>query len=189
VAHFSGATLLPSGRVALILHAVDLLRTAFARPAGPSLLEQRATVPAQARRLLVVDDSVTTRTLVKSILEGAGYAVQAAADGAEAWQLLQERGADLVVADVEMPRMDGFDLTATIRRSPRFRQLPVILVTALDSEEDRLRGMEAGADAYLIKSAFDQKRLLETVYQLLPSDPESAPPVRPASTRDSKEIR
>jgi two-component system chemotaxis sensor kinase CheA len=63
--------------------------------------------------------------------------------------------------------MDGFDLTATIRRSPRFRQLPVILVTALDSEQDRRRGLEAGADAYLVKSAFDQKNLLQTVSQLL----------------------
>jgi len=167
VRHFSGATLLPSGRIALILNAADLLRTAFDRVAGPALAEQLAAHASEAKRLLVVDDSVTTRTLVKSILEVAGYDVQAAADGSEAWQLLQERGADLVVADVEMPRMDGFDLTATIRRSPRFRQLPIILVTALESEQDRARGLEAGADAYLIKSAFDQKNLLETVSQLL----------------------
>jgi two-component system chemotaxis sensor kinase CheA len=167
VRHFSGGTLLPSGRVALILNAADLLRTALGRAAAPALVEQLTARVAEARRLLVVDDSVTTRTLVKSILESAGYAVQAAADGAEAWQLLQERGADLVVSDVEMPRMDGFDLTATIRRSPRFRQLPVILVTALESEHDRQKGMEAGADAYLVKSAFDQKHLLETVSQLL----------------------
>jgi two-component system chemotaxis sensor kinase CheA len=167
VLHFSGATLLPSGRVALILNAADLLRTALGRPVGPSVSEQLSAPTIEAKRLLVVDDSLTTRTLVKSILEAAGYSVQAAADGSEAWQLLQERGADLVVADVEMPRMDGFDLTATIRRSPRFRQLPVILVTALDSEQDRRRGLEAGADAYLIKSAFDQRHLLETVSQLL----------------------
>jgi two-component system chemotaxis sensor kinase CheA len=167
VLHFSGATLMPSGRVALILNAADLLRSALGRESGPALIEQLTARVAEARRLLVVDDSVTTRTLVKSILEGAGYAVQAAADGAEAWQLLQERGADLVVSDVEMPRMDGFDLTATIRKSVRFRELPVILVTALESEQDRQRGMEAGADAYLTKSAFDQKHLLETVSQLL----------------------
>jgi two-component system chemotaxis sensor kinase CheA len=175
VLHFSGATLLPSGRVALILNVGDLVRSALSRPAGPSLADQVATRRAEPRRLLVVDDSVTTRTLVKSILEGDGYAVQAAADGAEAWQLLQERGADLVVSDVEMPRMDGFDLTATIRRSARFRHLPVILVTALESEEDRMRGMEAGADAYLMKSAFDQTRLLETVHQLIPDTPEPTP--------------
>jgi two-component system chemotaxis sensor kinase CheA len=167
VRHFSGATLLPSGRVALILNAGDLVQTALSREAGPALGEQLTPRSADARRLLVVDDSVTTRTLVKSILEAAGYAVQAAADGSEAWQLLQERGADLVVADVEMPRMDGFDLTANIRRSPRFRQLPVVLVTALDSEQDRARGLEAGADAYLVKSAFDQRHLLETISQLL----------------------
>jgi two-component system chemotaxis sensor kinase CheA len=167
VRHFSGATLLPSGRIALILNGADLLRTALARAPGPRLADQLAAPIPDPKRLIVVDDSVTTRTLVKTILEAAGYAVQAAADGSEAWQLLQERGADLIVADVEMPRMDGIDLTATIRRSPRFRALPVILVTALDSEQDRRRGLEAGADAYLIKSAFDQKSLLETVSQLL----------------------
>jgi two-component system chemotaxis sensor kinase CheA len=167
VRHFGGATLLPSGRIALILNAAELLRTAFQRTSSASLAQRLTTRAPDRKRLLVVDDSVTTRTLVKSILEAAGYAVQAAADGNEAWQLLQERGADLVVSDVEMPRMDGFDLTAAIRRSPRFRQLPVILVTALESEVDRMRGMEAGADAYLPKSAFDQRNLLETVSQLL----------------------
>jgi two-component system chemotaxis sensor kinase CheA len=167
VRHFGGATLLPSGRIALILNAAELLTTAFGRTAGASLAQRLTAHAPDRKRLLVVDDSVTTRTLVKTILEAAGYAVQAAADGSEAWQLLQERGADLVVSDVEMPRMDGFDLTAAIRRSPRFRQLPVILVTALESEADRVRGMDAGADAYLPKSAFDQRNLLETVSQLL----------------------
>jgi two-component system chemotaxis sensor kinase CheA len=110
---------------------------------------------------------VTTRTLEKTVLEAAGYDVITASDGAEAWHLLQERGADLVLSDVEMPRMDGFMLTEAVRGSRRFRDLPVILLTALDNERDRARGLEVGADAYLVKSAFDQTVLLTTLEQLL----------------------
>src|SRR5207302_2002343 len=84
--------------------------------------------PAARKRLLIADDSVTTRALVRSILEGAGYEVTAAPDGKAAWEALQQQGADLQVSDVEMPRMDGFTLTETVRRSPRFRELPVVLV-------------------------------------------------------------
>ena len=115
----------------------------------------------------MVDDSLTTRTLVRSILESAGYDVRSAADGEEAWRLLQETGADAVVADVEMPNMDGIALTEAIRGSKRFRSLPVVLVTARESDHDRARGLEAGADAYLIKSGFDQRDLLAVIGQLL----------------------
>ncbi|MGH7821770.1 MAG: response regulator, partial [Candidatus Binatia bacterium] len=123
--------------------------------------------PEARKRLLLVDDSVTTRSLEKSILEAAGYEVVVAADGAEAWRLIQEKGVDLVVADVEMPRMDGFALTEAIRASKRVGDLPVVLVTALESDKDKARGLEVGADAYLLKSAFDQRQLLETIAQLL----------------------
>jgi len=168
VRHFAGATLLPTGRVALILSAADLidgaLRRAPGRPLGAAL-EEKAEAPK--KRLIVVEDSVTTRSLVKSILEAAGYDVFGAADGAEGWQRLQEQEADLVVADVEMPRMDGFQLTEAIRGSKRFRDLPVVLVTALETDKDKARGLEAGADAYLPKSTFDQTALLETIKQLL----------------------
>lgn len=168
VRHFAGATVLPSGRLALILAAADLVQTALGRGPGRALapaLEDQAA--AAKRRVLVVDDSVTTRSLEKSMLEAAGYEVLAASDGAEAWELLQERGADLVVADVEMPRMDGFALTEAIRGSARFRDLPVVLVTSLEAERDKARGLEAGADAYLPKSAFDHTELLQVIVQLL----------------------
>ena len=92
-------------------------------------------------RLLVVDDSLTTRALEKSILEAAGYEVTVAADGAAAWQLLQERGTDLLVSDVDMPRMDGVALTEAVRGSKRFADLPVVLVTARETEADRARGI------------------------------------------------
>ena len=168
VRHVSGATVLPDGRVALILNAGELLRSAAAAAPAASLSSTLEGPAVRARkRLLVVDDSITTRTLVRSILDAAGYAVTVASDGAEAWRTLQESGADLVVADVEMPRLDGVALTQAIRASKRFRDLPVVLVTAMESEADRARGIEAGADAYLLKSAFDQARLLDTIRQLL----------------------
>jgi two-component system chemotaxis sensor kinase CheA len=166
--YVSGATILPSGRIALVLSPAELVRDVVARPAATSLVEDVVTLaPMAAKRLILADDSVTTRTLEKSILEAAGYEVLTAVDGTDAWHLLQDKGADLVVSDVEMPKMDGFSLTETIRGSKRFHGLPVVLVTALETDRDRARGLQAGADAYLPKSTFDQKALLETIRQLL----------------------
>lgn len=162
----SGVTVLPSGRLSLILSPSVLVARARATSRAPALFAD-AIAEQRARRVLLVDDSLTTRTLERSILESAGYVVLVAADGVEAWALLQERGADVVVSDVEMPRMDGFTLTETIRSSPRFRETPVVLVTGLARAEDRARGMEVGANAYLVKSAFDQANLLETILQVL----------------------
>lgn len=164
----SGATLLASGRIALVLNAANVVRAALSQvsPRGLPVAATGEAAPPR-KRLLVADDSVTTRTLEKSILEAAGYEVLTASDGLAAWQLLQEHGADLLVSDVEMPRMDGFTLAATVRGSPRFHELPVVLVTARETEEDRKRGIEAGANAYLVKSGFDQRNLLETIGQLL----------------------
>ena len=168
IAHVGGATILPDGQVGLVLNAAELVQRAIeGAQAGRLAADATPAAAGAAKRLLVVDDSVTIRTLVKSILEAAGYDVMAAPDGAEAWAMLLEKGADLVVSDVEMPRMDGFTLTETIRASPRFRRLPVILVTAMESEADKARGLAAGADAYRIKSGFDQSDLLATIRQLL----------------------
>jgi two-component system chemotaxis sensor kinase CheA len=168
VKHVSGGTILPDGRVALILNATDLVQHALSLPATTGLPDAGAIAPRSARkRLLVADDSITVRTLQKNILESAGYDVMAAVDGMEAWHLLSENGADLVVSDVEMPRMNGFSLTEAIRDSRRFRELPVILVTAMESDADKTRGLAAGADAYCLKSAFDQKDLLATIARLL----------------------
>jgi two-component system chemotaxis sensor kinase CheA len=119
------------------------------------------------KRLLVADDSVTTRTLEKAILEEAGYEVRLAADGHQAWRILQKESIDLVVADVEMPGMDGFTLTETLRHSTVLPRIPVVLVTSLSSDKDRARGLEAGADAYIVKSGFDRSTLLQAVGQLL----------------------
>ncbi len=168
VRHVSGSTILPSGQIALVLNAAHLIRGGIGLGSGSaSTRSANGATPKVRKRLLVADDSVTTRTLVESILKGAGYEVNVAVDGEDAWNRLQEQGADLLVSDVEMPRKDGFELTETIRRSERFRDLPVVLFTSRANERDRARGIEVGADAYIVKSAFDQKDLLQAVQQLL----------------------
>jgi two-component system chemotaxis sensor kinase CheA len=159
---------LPSGALALILNAAALVRRALTKGRAPALTPlNQAAGELSRKRLLVVDDIVTTRTLVKSVLGAAGYDVLTAVDGVDAWRVLQEQGADVVVTDIEMPRMDGFELTRQIRASDRFRNLPVVLVTGLESQLDRQRGVQAGADAYIIKSAFDQRSLCEAIGRLL----------------------
>jgi two-component system chemotaxis sensor kinase CheA len=167
----SGAVLLSSGKIALVLDpgAVLAAGLAAAGRAGTALTAAEAPVKARST-VLVVDDSITTRTLEQSILEAAGYDVVAATDGADAWKALQERGADAVVADVDMPRMDGFALCEAIRGSKRFRRLPVVLVTALETPGHRERGLAVGADAYIGKSSFDQRHLVDTLAQLLGDD-------------------
>ena len=108
-----------------------------------------------------------TRTIERSILDAAGYETLVAADGAEALSLLRSEAVDLVISDVEMPRLDGFGLTSEIRRDDRLRHIPMILVTSLASQQHRERGVEVGADAYIVKSEFDQGELLEVVGRLL----------------------
>jgi two-component system chemotaxis sensor kinase CheA len=163
----SGATLLPSGRVALLLNTPRLAQAADRQPRRPLARAAAASDHPPSPRLLVAEDSMTTRMLMKSILEAHGYDVVLAVDGDDAWRKLQELPCDLLISDVDMPGRNGFDLTEAVRASPRLRSLPVVLLTARDSDEDKARGVRARADAYLVKSAFDQRHLLETIGQLL----------------------
>ena len=117
--------------------------------------------------ILVVDDSLTTRALEKSVLEANGYRVRLSVDGLDALEQLHAEPADLVVVDVEMPRMDGFELTRSMKAHQELRAIPVILVTSRDTDEDKRRGLSAGADAYIVKQRFDQRELLDTIGQLL----------------------
>jgi two-component system, chemotaxis family, sensor kinase CheA len=165
----SAVAVLPAGELAVVLSSSELVDVAHGRAVAQASAPRRAEAPV--RRLLLADDAATTRALTRSILEASGYEVVVAADGEQAWGLLQQGGADLVLSDVEMPRMNGFDLTRAIRQSPRFGRLPVILLTALESEADRARGLEAGADAYLVKSTFDQRVLVDTISELLEEVP------------------
>ena len=164
----AGATILPTGGIALLLSVGELIRAALDRPTKGSVVASFAeSRPRRQARILVVDDSLTTRTLERSVLESVGHRVLTAGNGEEAWRLLQEQEIDLVVSDVEMPHMDGFTLTENIRQSRRLGKLPVVLVTGLASDHDRTRGAQAGADAYLVKSSFDQSALLSLVARLL----------------------
>ena len=121
---------------------------------------------AGKKRVLVVDDSITTRALI-DIVEDGGFDAVAARDGAEAMRILRESRFDLVVSDVQMPNLDGFGLTEAMRKTPDLARIPVVLVTSLEGESDRLRGLEAGANAYLGKSAFDHRTLIEVIGGLL----------------------
>ena len=166
VRNIAGATVLGSGQVAPVLNVADLLKSA--RKAGSTVTRPvPAAQPVQAPKVLVAEDSITSRMLLKSILESAGYAVKTAVDGMEAFALLRAEKFDLVVSDVEMPRLNGFDLTARIRADPKLAELPVVLVTALERPEDRERGVDAGANAYITKGRFDQNDLLDALRRLL----------------------
>ncbi len=168
VRNVAGAAVLAQGKVVTILHPGDLLISASKGVAVPAAIEQPAeTAEAVRRTVLVVEDSITARSLLKNILETAGYQVVTALDGIDALTQLRTAEIDLVVSDVDMPRMNGFDLTVKIRASREFAELPVVLVTSLDTREDKERGIEAGANAYVVKSSFDQSNLLEVVKRLI----------------------
>jgi two-component system chemotaxis sensor kinase CheA len=114
-----------------------------------------------------VEDSALVRAMEKRILEDAGYEVVAAADGVDALNALGRRSFAAVVSDINMPNMDGLTLTARIRQESRYKDLPVILVTSLASDDDKRRGLEVGANAYIPKPSFDQRVLLETLKRLI----------------------
>lgn len=163
-----GATVLGTGQVVPILNVPDLIESAVAGNgvvARPGAAAPQASAKKQS--VLVAEDSITSRILIKNILETAGYRVETAVDGVDGLTKLRSGDFDLVVSDVEMPRMDGFGLTAQVRADKKLGELPVILVTALDSREDRERGVDAGANAYIVKSSFDQSNLLEVVRRLI----------------------
>jgi two-component system, chemotaxis family, sensor kinase CheA len=168
VRNIAGAAVLGTGRVVPILNVLDLLKSAVRATGAPVRVEARAEPEEAGRRgILVVEDSITSRTLLKNILESAGYQVKIAVDGLDGLAQLQTEEFDLVVSDVEMPRMNGFELTAKVRADKRLADLPVVLVTALASNEDRARGIDVGASAYIIKSSFDQSNLLEVIRRLV----------------------
>jgi two-component system, chemotaxis family, sensor kinase CheA len=165
VLNVAAAGLLGNGELALVLRPSDVLQSIHIRQTEgvqqPSRREDRQL------KLLVVDDSITTRTMERNMFEAAGYRVLTAANGLEAWQVLQSEGVDLVVSDVDMPVMDGFELTTRIREDSARADLPVVLVTALEAREDKERGLRVGANAYVLKSTFDQSNLLEIIGRLV----------------------
>lgn len=167
VRNILGASILATGNVAPVLNISDLLKSAVKASAAPARLPLPEKAKVKKKSILVVEDSITARTLLKNILESAGYRVKTSVDGVDGFTALKTQDFDLVVSDVDMPRMNGFDLTAKIRDDRKMGELPVILVTALESREHRERGIEVGANAYIVKSSFDQSNLLETIKRLI----------------------
>jgi two-component system chemotaxis sensor kinase CheA len=159
VRRLAGAAVLDDGRVVSVLQPGELI--------GAQGAPEEAKA-APRLRVVVADDSLSTRAAAKSILEIAGYTVLPAADGQEAFDLAREKGCDLVVSDVQMPRMDGLELTRRLKGHPALARVPVILVTSLDGPEDRAAGLKAGADGYLVKREVARGALLELVRRLLP---------------------
>lgn len=162
----SGGVILDDGGIAFVLNVTEIFD-------APRQAESPASLPspAPARReaplsILVVDDSLTTRTLEKSILEANGYRVQVAVDGMEALAKLRSGNFGLVITDVEMPRLDGFGLLAAMKKDARLARVPVIVVTSLDRREDQKRGLDLGADSYIVKRKFDQEELLAAIRQI-----------------------
>ncbi len=169
VRNIAGATVLGTGQVVPVLNVRDLVKSAIqvsatARsPAAPPV----ETEDVGGKSVLVVEDSITARMLLKNLLEAAGYCVRTAVDGVDALGQLRHGAVDVVVSDVDMPRMNGFDLTTQLRGDTKFADVPVVLVTGLESREDRERGLAVGANAYLVKSRFDQSDLLEVLRRLV----------------------
>ena len=168
IPNISGATILGNGQVVPILNVNDLISTASGRSISFAMAKalDAKKHPLQ-KSVLIVEDSFTSRTLLKNILESSGYRVSTAIDGEDGFQQLKTRDFDAVVSDVEMPKMNGFELTQKIRGDDVLSRKPVVLVTGLDSREDREKGVDAGADAYIVKTSFDQSNLLEVLARLV----------------------
>lgn len=165
VRNVSGATILATEEVCTILNPQDLLKSV--QKGRGTTTSQQFLQELKKPVILLVEDSITIRTQVKRILEGAGYDVTAAVDGLDGFNKLKSRNFDAVVSDVQMPNLDGLALTAKIRQQKEYTELPIILVTTLADDEDKKRGADAGADAYLTKGNFDQKLLLDTLKKLI----------------------
>jgi two-component system chemotaxis sensor kinase CheA len=164
--NISGATILGTGEVCMVLNPSDLFKSA--RKAIVSVTVKELTEQAQVKqKILLVEDSIPIRTQMKRILETAGYEVTAAVDGADGFHKLRAGSFKAVVSDVQMPNLDGLGLTAKIRHFPEYKDLPVILVTTLASQEDKRQGAEAGANAYITKGDFEQGVLLDTLRRLI----------------------
>lgn len=166
VRNVAGATVLQDGRVAPVLNVTDLLQ-GLSSPARARGRPERAAGGERRRRVLVVEDSITSRSLFKGILEAAGYSVTTAVDGIDAFLKLEAEPVDLIVTDVDMPRLNGLELTARVRADKRFAELPVIVISSLGSPQDVERGVEVGANAYMVKSEFDQRGMLDAVRRLI----------------------
>ncbi len=160
----AGYSVLTSGNPVCVLDGEYLIEAAHQYN---TVGRVRHVQPSAKRSLLIVEDSMTTRTLLRNIMIGAGYDVETAVDGAEGWSKVQQRRYDCIVSDIEMPNMNGWDFCMRVKREGRLADMPFILITSLSKDEERRRGLELGADAYLVKGLFNEQELLDTVERLV----------------------
>lgn len=167
IKNVSGATILWTGEVVVILDAEDLLVNS--RLGHPSVMGAKtaSSQKSKGKRILVVEDTVSTRELEKIILEEDGYLVDIAVDGLDGLERVSKVKYDLIISDVQMPRMDGFGLCENVKKIDAYKDVPIIIITALEKEEDKRHGIQAGAAAYITKNAFDQSTLLDTIERLI----------------------
>lgn len=168
VHNLAGATILEKGELAFLLHVPDLFESSKSRQlpaAGAEIIGDEESITQST--ILIVEDSLITREMEKSILLSYGYIVDEAEDGIQALELLRKNSYDLVITDIEMPNMDGFQLTRKIRANEKFQSVPIIIVSTRSSSEDRRQGVEAGADAYVVKSEFQHEKLIEIIQRLI----------------------
>jgi two-component system sensor histidine kinase and response regulator WspE len=171
VPDISSASLMEDGAPMLILDADDIVRSIDSLLSGGNLSRVRregeTSAAKKSKRVLVVDDSITVREVERKLLENNGYEVDVAVDGMEGWNAVRLGQYDLVISDVDMPRMNGIEFVRKMKAEPRFKDLPVMIVSYKDREEDRLRGLDAGANYYLTKSSFHDETLLTAVRDLI----------------------
>lgn len=169
--NIAGITILADGEAVVVLNVIELI-TSIRSGSKRSSPNPRTTagfddLPVRIARVLIVEDSLVVRELQRNILESAGYKVVTAVDGEDALSQLSRNEIDCIVTDIEMPRMNGFDLVTAVRKNEATSDTPVIIVSSLNNEDDKKRGMGVGADAYVIKGTFDQQNLLTTIERLV----------------------
>jgi two-component system chemotaxis sensor kinase CheA len=165
--NISGGALLRDGTVFIVLNPAGLVASCTPSAAVPMPQIASPAVAAIAPGILVVDDSITSRSLQKSILEAHGYRVRVAVDGLEALESLRAEKADLIITDIQMPRLDGFGFVEALKADSRLKRIPVIIVSSIEQAEDQERGLLLGADAYVVKRKFDQTELLDAIRQMI----------------------
>lgn len=164
LAGIAGCAILGNGIPLCVLDGERIVASAHDRGSRGAVVHAQ---PAKKRSLLIADDSLTTRTLLRNIMLSAGYDVETAVDGVDAWNKVQQRTFDCIMSDIEMPNMNGWEFCDRVKRDGRLADTPLVLITSLSKDEERRRGLELGADAYIVKGLFNETQLLETVERLV----------------------
>jgi two-component system sensor histidine kinase and response regulator WspE len=169
VRDISASALMEDGTPIWILDIQDLILSIQTELRGGRLrgLGNTTVTAAKRQRILVVDDSITVREVERSLLKSQGYDVEIAVDGMDGWNAVRSGSYDLIITDVDMPRMTGIELVANVKADPRLQRIPIIIVSYKERPEDRLSGLDAGADRYMTKSSFHDQTLLTAVAELI----------------------